>query len=72
MYCVDTFEEVTEILITKSDIYSKVTDGLVEDLSELTDEILNEPISETSFDLEEFLNFLQTTICGTFGLNILI
>jgi len=45
LYCVDTFEErVTEILTTKSDIYSKVTDGLVEDLSELTDEILNEPI----------------------------
>ncbi len=43
LYCIDTFEErVTEILTTKSDIYSKVTDGLVDDLSDLTDEILNE------------------------------
>ena len=43
LYCVDTFEErVTQILNDKNDIYEKVTDGLVEDLSELTDEILNE------------------------------
>lgn len=42
LFCVDTVEErVTEILNDKKDIYSKVTDGLVEDLSSITDEIIN-------------------------------
>ena len=43
LYCVDTIEErVSEILRDKSDVYAKVTDGLVEDLSDLTDEIFDE------------------------------
>ena len=42
LFCVDTIEErVTQILNDKKDIYSKVTDGLVEDLSSITDDIIN-------------------------------
>ena len=44
LFCVDTVEErVTQILKDKNDIYSKVTDGLVDDLSSLTKEIIDEP-----------------------------
>jgi SNF2 family DNA or RNA helicase len=44
LFCADTVEErVTQILRDKNDIYSKVTDGLVDDLSSLTKEIINEP-----------------------------
>ena len=44
LFCADTVEErVTQILKDKNDIYSKVTDGLVDDLSSLTKEIIDEP-----------------------------
>ena len=42
LYCLGTIEErVTEILKKKKDLYSQVMDGLVDDLSEISKEIIN-------------------------------
>ena len=35
-------ERVTEILHEKNEIYSKVTDGLVDDLNSISEELMNE------------------------------
>ena len=43
LFCADTVEErVTEILYEKNEIYSKVTDGLVDDLNSISEELMNE------------------------------
>ena len=43
LFCAETVEErVTEILHEKNEIYSKVTDGLVDDLNSISEELMNE------------------------------
>ena len=43
LFCAETVEErVTEILHEKNEIYSKVTDGLVDDLNSISEDLMNE------------------------------
>ena len=43
LFCAETVEErVTEILHEKNEIYSKVTDGLVDDLNSISKDLMNE------------------------------
>ena len=43
LFCAETVEErVTEILHEKNEIYSKVTDGLVNDLNSISEDLMNE------------------------------